>query len=279
MRGMAKRVLLVEDEPDVARLLTFNLEQAGYEVTHVERGLEALARARAELPVVMVLDVMLPDMTGFDVCRRLRAQPETADVGVLMLTARSDPDDRITGLEVGADDYVVKPFVVREVILRVGALASRISERKQRQSGVALDAPVRIGPLTIDPVTCEVTAGDQRLGLRPLEFKLLITLASTPGRVFSREDLLAEVWDIHGAVSTRTVDVHVRRLRASLGDAAELIETVHGFGYRARRPGIQGFRRHRRHQPDDCQCGRRSVFRRVDTAHIAGHDTWISRCG
>jgi DNA-binding response OmpR family regulator len=232
-----KRALLVEDEPDVARLLVFNLEQAGYQVTHVERGLDALARARAEQPVVTILDVMLPDMTGFDVCRRLRAQPETADVGVLMLTARSDPDDRITGLEVGADDYVVKPFVVREVILRVAALANRIAERKQRQATAAPTSTIRLGPLTIDPVACEVTSGDTRLALRPLELKLLMTLAATPGRVFTREDLLAVVWDIHGAVSTRTVDVHVRRLRASLGDAADMIETVHGFGYRARRSG------------------------------------------
>jgi two-component system phosphate regulon response regulator PhoB len=232
---MTKRVLLVEDEPDVARLVAFNLEQAGYEVTHVERGLEALARARVEQPVVVVLDVMLPDMLGFEVCRRLRAQEETADVGVLMLTARGDPDDRITGLEVGADDYVVKPFVVREIILRVGALASRIAERKQRHALVPPTSTVKLGPLTIDPVACEVMADDTRLSLRPLELKLLVTLAASPGRVFSREDLLAEVWDIHGAISTRTVDVHVRRLRASLGDAADVIETVHGFGYRARR--------------------------------------------
>jgi two-component system phosphate regulon response regulator PhoB len=232
---MAKRVLLVEDEPDVARLLVFNLEQAGYEVTHVERGLEALARARAEQPVVCVLDVMLPDMTGFDVCRRLRALDETADIGVLMLTARGDPDDRITGLEVGADDYVVKPFIVREVILRVTALASRIAERKQRQALPPATSTIKLGPLTIDPVACEVSGDAGKLSLRPLEYKLLVTLASAPGRVFSREDLLAEVWDIHGAVSTRTVDVHVRRLRASLGDAADVIETVHGFGYRARR--------------------------------------------
>ena len=232
---MGKRVLLVEDEPDVARLLAFNLEQAGYEVSHVELGLDALARARAEQPVVTVLDVMLPDMNGFDVCKRLRAQPETADVGVLMLTARGDPDDRILGLEVGADDYVTKPFVVREVILRVHALASRIAERKQRQSAATPTSIVTLGSLTIDPVACEVTDGATRLALRPLEYKLLVTLAASPGRVFSREDLLAEVWDIHGAVSTRTVDVHVRRLRASLGDAADMIETVHGFGYRAKR--------------------------------------------
>ncbi|KAB2897918.1 MAG: response regulator, partial [Kofleriaceae bacterium] len=127
---VSKRLLLVEDEPDVARLLVYNLEAAGWTVTHAARGLDALARARVDDPVVVILDVMLPDMSGFDVCKRLREAPESADVGIMMLTARGDPDDRITGLEVGADDYVVKPFVVREVILRVAALASRIAERK-----------------------------------------------------------------------------------------------------------------------------------------------------
>ena len=237
---MAKRLLLVEDEPDVARLLGYNLEAAGWRVTHVTRGLEALARARAEAPVVVILDVMLPAMSGFDVCRKLREEPASADVGVLMLTTRGDPDDRITGLEVGADDYVVKPFVVREVILRVAALASRIAERKERVATPAPAATIQLGPLSIDPVAHAVTQGGAALALRPLEYKLLLTLAAAPGRVFSREDLLAEVWDIRGSVSTRTVDVHVRRLRVSLGAAADWIETVHGFGYRARRDAPDG---------------------------------------
>jgi two-component system phosphate regulon response regulator PhoB len=234
---MAKRLLLVEDEPDVARLLVYNLEAAGWTVTHCVRGLDALARARVEDPVVVLLDVMLPDMSGFDVCKKLRQTPESADVGVLMLTARGDPDDRITGLEVGADDYVVKPFVVREIILRVAALASRIAERKARVvvPGAGAGAALRLGPLAIDTSAHEVTLGGAALALRPLEYKLLLTLAAAPGRVFSREDLLAEVWDIKGSVSTRTVDVHVRRLRVSLGAAADWVETVHGFGYRARR--------------------------------------------
>ena len=232
---MAKRLLLVEDEPDVARLLAYNLEAAGWTVTHVTRGLDALARARAEQPVVVVLDVMLPDMSGFDVCRRLRETAETADVGVLMLTARTDPDDRITGLEVGADDYVGKPFVVREIILRVAALANRIAERKARLPAPGASAVLRLGPLAIDTVTHEVTLEGAPLALRPLEYKLLLTLAASPGRVFTREDLLAEVWDIKGSVSTRTVDVHVRRLRVSLGAGSDWIETVHGFGYRAKR--------------------------------------------
>jgi hypothetical protein len=146
------------------------------------------------------------------------------------------PSDRITGLEVGADDYVVKPFIVREVILRVTALASRIAERKQRQALPPATSTIKLGPLTIDPVACEVSGDAGKLSLRPLEYKLLVTLASAPGRVFSREDLLAEVWDIHGAVSTRTVDVHVRRLRAKLGTEHEHhIGTVRNVGYRARR--------------------------------------------
>ncbi len=234
---MAKRLLLVEDEPDVARLLVYNLEAAGWTVTHCVRGLDALARARVEEPVVVLLDVMLPDMSGFDVCRKLRQTPESADVGVLMLTARGDPDDRITGLEVGADDSVVKPFVVREVLLRVAALAGRIAERKARVvvPGAGAGAALRLGPLTIDTSAHEVTLGGAALALRPREYTLLLTRAAAPGRVFSREDLLAEVWDIKGSVSTRTVDVHVRRLRVSLGAAADWVETVHGFGYRARR--------------------------------------------
>jgi two-component system phosphate regulon response regulator PhoB len=234
---MAKRLLLVEDEPDVARLLVYNLEAAGWSVTHAPRGLDALAKARVEDFVVVVLDVMLPDMSGFDVCKRLRAAPESADVGIMMLTARGDPDDRITGLEVGADDYVVKPFVVREVILRVAALSSRIAERKARASAPGPAAMLALGPLSIDTAAHEVTLDGASLALRPLEYKLLLTLAAAPGRVFTREDLLAEVWDIRGSVSTRTVDVHVRRLRVSLGAAADWIETVHGFGYRAKREG------------------------------------------
>jgi len=232
---MRKRVLLVEDEPDVARLLAYHLDAAGFDVTWVERGLEGLARARAEAPVVVVLDVMLPDLDGFEVCKRLREQPATAGTGILMLTARADPDDRITGLEVGADDYVAKPFVVREVILRVTALANRIAERTVAASGGVGTAPIRLGPLVIDAGEHTVTLDGAPLALRPLEWKLLATLAATPGRVFSREDLLAEVWDIRGNVSTRTVDVHVRRLRISLGPAADWVETVHGFGYRARK--------------------------------------------
>jgi two-component system phosphate regulon response regulator PhoB len=228
---MRKRVLVVEDEPDVARLLEFHLRAAGFEVIVVGTVAAALARARADEPTVILLDVMLPDGDGFAVCRALRAEAATAGVGVVMLTARAEAEDRITGLEVGADDYVVKPFVVREVVLRVVALANRLGER----AAPVAAQPLMLGPLHVDPIGHAVTYAGAPLALRPLEYKLLVTLAAAPGRVFSREELLGEVWDIHGNVNTRTVDVHVRRLRQSLGDAADWVETVHGFGYRAKK--------------------------------------------
>jgi two-component system phosphate regulon response regulator PhoB len=234
---MTKQVLLVEDEPDVARLVEFNLRGAGFEVTSVARGDLALARAKASPPHVVVLDLMLPDQSGYDVCKALRADAATADVGVLMLTARGEAEDRIMGLEVGADDYVVKPFVVREVVLRVSALAGRIAERrdaKAKEAGAA-DERLRAGPLEIDPVTHDVRVSGQPISLRPLEYKLLALLVQTPGKVFSREDLLELVWGMRAGINARTVDVHVRRLRMSLGAAADVVETVHGFGYRARR--------------------------------------------
>jgi two-component system phosphate regulon response regulator PhoB len=234
---MTKQVLLVEDEPDVARLVEFNLRGAGFEVTSVTRVADALVRAKAQPPHVVVLDLMLPDGSGYDVCKALRADATTTDVGVLMLTARGEAEDRIMGLEVGADDYVVKPFVVREVVLRVTALANRIAERrdaKARSAGPA-EQRLKIGELEIDPVSHDVTVAGSPISLRPLEYKLLALLVGSPGRVYSREDLLDEVWGMRAGINARTVDVHVRRLRMSLGAAADVVETVHGFGYRARR--------------------------------------------
>ena len=229
-----RRVLIVEDEPDVARLLSFNLQQAGFAVQVAATVTAALAKVRERRPEVVVLDLMLPDGSGHDVCRALRADPATAEVGVLMLTARGEAEDRIEGLEAGADDYVVKPFVVREVVLRVTALAHRIGEL--RAPAAAPDAPVqlRCGDIELDVTSHVVTVAGGEVQLRPLEFRLLALLVSHAGRVFSREELLAEVWGLRGDLNTRTVDVHVRRLRMNLGAAADTIETVHGFGYRAR---------------------------------------------
>jgi DNA-binding response OmpR family regulator len=189
---------------------------------------------RAHKPDVVILDLMLPDQSGYDVCKAIRADTEVGDAGVLMLTAKGEAEDRILGLEVGADDYVVKPFVVREVVLRVTALANRLAERRAvpaTSSGQVL----RAGPIELDPVTHDVKISGAPTQLRPLEYKLLQLLVSDPGRVFSREELLEQVWEMRGDINTRTVDVHVRRLRVSLGAAADVVETVHGFGYRARR--------------------------------------------
>ncbi len=235
MTRMAARVLVVDDERDVCRLLTFSLEQAGFEVTSAGTGAEALLSIGRKPPDVIVLDVGLPDLSGIDLCRRLRADQDINDVGIVMLTALGSREDRIVGLEAGADDYVVKPFDVQEVVLRVRALTRRISERdRARETKHASQQLLRSGELTVDPVTFEVRGGDKLLALRPLELKLVMTLMAEPGRVFSRDELLRQVWEIeHGSV--RTVDVHVRRLRINLGDHADQIETVPGFGYRAKR--------------------------------------------
>jgi two-component system phosphate regulon response regulator PhoB len=229
--------VIIEDERDVSRLLEFNLQSAGFQVTSAATGGEGLAAVGKSKPDVVVLDLMLPDQSGYDVCKALRADTATADIGVLMLTAKGEAEDRILGLEVGADDYVVKPFVVREVVLRVTALANRLAERRARPAKGDPSGVLKVGPIELDPVTHDVKINGAPTQLRPLEYKLLQLLVSDPGRVFSREELLEQVWEMRGDINTRTVDVHVRRLRVSLGPAADVIETVHGFGYRAKRDG------------------------------------------
>lgn len=233
---MRARVLVVDDERDVGRLLTYSLDQAGFDAQAVTTGGEALLSAARQPPAVVVLDVGLPDLSGVEVCKKLRADHLLADIGIIMLTALGAREDRIIGFEAGADDYVVKPFDVEEIVLRVRALARRISERVTARGAKpsSAAAPLRSGSLTVDTTTHEVRGDGTLLSLRPLEFKLLSTLLSEPGRVFSREELLRQVWEIeHGSV--RTVDVHVRRLRLNLTTWADQIETVPGFGYRAKK--------------------------------------------
>ena len=232
---MERRVVIIEDERDVARLLEFNLRGADFEVVLAGSGLEGIAAVVNHKPDVVVLDLMLPDQSGYDVCKQLRADATVGDVGIIMLTAKGEAEDRILGLEVGADDYVVKPFVVREVVLRVVALANRLAERRARPAAGDPSGVLKVGPIELDPVTHDVRISGVPTQLRPLEYKLLQLLVSDPGRVFTREELLEQVWDMRGDIHTRTVDVHVRRLRVSLGPAADVIETVHGFGYRAKR--------------------------------------------
>ena len=233
-------VLVVDDEEDIRRLVTFNLTDAGFKVESVENGAEALAAATRLRPSVVVLDLMLPDVSGMEVCRRLRADDSVADAAILMLTARGDEYDRVLGFEVGADDYVVKPFSVRELVMRVKGLARRAAERRLARG--ARDEGKRLAwrGLEIDPTRHRVVIDGDELTLRPLEYKLLAIFVEHPGRVFSRTDLLQEVWGILPETNTRTVDTHIRRLRERLGAYSEAIETVHGFGYRLRDPEAAG---------------------------------------
>jgi len=230
----AERVLVIDDEPDLCELLLFNLREAGLAPEAAATAAEGLTTAERLEPAVIVLDVMLPDLPGTEVCRRIRAGAVNADAAILMLTARGDEADRVLGLEVGADDYVVKPFSVREVVLRVRALCRRAGERRAARGSVDAGRRVTWGDLSIDPVRHRVYGSGAEIGLRPLEYKLISLLIEHPGRVYSRAELLLEVWGISAEINTRTVDTHVRRLREKLGAQGEVIETVHGFGYRLR---------------------------------------------
>ncbi len=232
--GVTIRVLIVEDERDLGRLLAYNLEQAGFQVEAAVTAADGLLAAGRFQPDVVLLDLMLPDLSGLEVCRRLRADGALGDAGIIMLTALGRDEERIDGLEAGADDYLVKPFNVKEVVLRVRALARRIGETRTARETRSDSHLLSFRNLRIDPVTHDVRVGDQPLALRPLEFKLLVTLMSEPGKVFTRDELLGQVWDIDDGGNPRTVDVHVRRLRQNLGDHADVVETVPGFGYRAR---------------------------------------------
>ncbi|MBX3229635.1 MAG: response regulator [Labilithrix sp.] len=230
-------VLVVDDEEDIRRLVSFNLDEAGFRVEAVESGTAALDSAARSRPSVVILDLMLPDQSGTEICRRLRADPALADAAILMLTARGDEYDRVLGFEVGADDYVVKPFSVRELIMRVRGLAVRARERRLARGKSDEGKRLAWRGLEIDPVRHRVTSDGAELGLRPLEYKLLAIFIEHPGRVFSRTDLLQEVWGISPDTNTRTVDTHIRRLRERLGPYSDAIETVHGFGYRLREDG------------------------------------------
>lgn len=229
-----EKVVVVDDEEAFRDLLAFNLTEAGMDAEVATTGAEGLAAVLRTRPAVVILDLMLPDVSGTEICRRLRSDPTTADVGVLMLTARGDEYDRIVGFEVGADDYVVKPFSVREVVLRVRALARRTFERRQAASAADGGRRLRHRGLEVDPTRHRVFLDGAEMSLRPLEFKLLALFLESPGRLFSRADLLEEVWGMPRELSTRTVDTHIRRLRSRLGPYEDAIETVPGFGYRLR---------------------------------------------
>ncbi len=237
--GSGERVLMVDDEPDLRNLFLFNFREARFEPEAVGTAAEAFAAVARARPAVVVLDLMLPDLPGTEVCRRMREDPELADVAIVMLTARGDEYDRILGFEVGADDYVVKPFSVRELVLRIRALLRRLGERAvaRRRSGAEAAGERHVWrTLEVDAARHRVYLEGKELGLRPLEYKLLTTLLDNPERTFTRKALLEEVWGTSGDLNTRTVDTHVRRLRERLGPCGELVETVHSVGYRLRRP-------------------------------------------
>jgi two-component system phosphate regulon response regulator PhoB len=226
-----ERILVVDDEPDIVALIAYHLAKAGYRVSTAATGADALQAARDERPRLVVLDLMLPGISGFDVLEQLRATATPRDVAVLMLTARAEEADRIHGLSLGADDYLTKPFSPQELVLRVGAILRRVSAAGMQDAEV-----VSIGPLLIDRGSHRVSVDDQEIELTPTEYKLLLLLAERRGRVQARSHLLEVVWDASPDIQTRTVDMHVQRLRSKLGAAGDLIETVRGFGYRLRAP-------------------------------------------
>ncbi|MCU0636443.1 MAG: response regulator transcription factor [Gemmatimonadaceae bacterium] len=223
------RVLVVDDEPDIVALVAYHLAKSSYRVSTAATGADAIELARRERPALIVLDLMLPGMSGFDVLEQLRADDATKEIAVLMLTARREEPDRIRGLSLGADDYLTKPFSPPELVLRVGNILRRVQQVATPTADL-----VTIGPITIDRGAMTVAVDQQPIDLTPTEFKLLLTLAERRGRVQGRGHLLETVWEAAPDIQTRTVDMHVQRLRAKLGDAGDLIETVRGFGYRLR---------------------------------------------
>ncbi|MFW6052190.1 MAG: response regulator [Myxococcota bacterium] len=227
---MTHRILVVEDERDLAELVAFNLRQAGHQATVVHDGQAALAELRRSPPDLVVLDIMLPDVSGVEVCRRLRRDQGTKHLPVVMLTAKGEEVDRVVGFEVGADDYVVKPFSPRELVLRVEAVLRRAHPRPEGSEPEVLT----FGALRIDVPAHRVVVDEREVPLTALEFKLLLDLAHRRGRVQSRDALLDRVWGYAAGIETRTVDTHVKRLREKLGPAADYIETVRGVGYRLR---------------------------------------------
>ena len=220
------RLLLAEDDPAMAQLLRFHFERDGFDVSQTPSGEEALLLAREAAPDIVLLDWMLEELSGIEVCRRLRRMPETANVPIIMLTARGEEADRVRGLETGADDYVTKPFSPPELLARARAVLRRV---RPALTGATLEA----GDLVLDTISHKVKRGGAPVPLGPTEFRLLRHFLEHPGRVFSRERLLDAVWGRDSVIEVRTVDVHIRRLRKAInaGGAPDLIRTVRSAGY------------------------------------------------
>lgn len=223
----AERILIVEDDKNIAKLVKYNLDKAGYESNVSRTGEEALRLLEKDNFDLIVLDIMLPKMDGFEVCKQIRQNKKFSHVPVIMLTAKGEEVDRVVGLELGADDYVVKPFSPRELLLRIKAILKRTKHKEESSKEV-----LNIGKLTVDIPRHAVMVDKKEVKLTAMEFKLLVTLMERKDRVQSRDHLLDYVWDIAADVTTRTVDTHIKSLRRKLGTAGRLIETVHGVGYK-----------------------------------------------
>ncbi len=223
---MNQKIYIVEDEPDIRETLIYNFSNEGFKVFTAPDGEEALSNIKKVLPDVLILDIMLPGISGLDVCKSIRADDDIKDMSIIMLTAKGEEIDRVIGFELGADDYVTKPFSVRELILRVKVLL-----KKQHESSAA-NKLVTFGPIRIDLDAHELKINDKEIVLTALEFKLLQHLVKRKGRVQTREQLLGDVWGYSAEVTTRTVDTHIKRLREKLGNTSDYIQTIRGVGYR-----------------------------------------------
>jgi two-component system phosphate regulon response regulator PhoB len=221
-----KRILVADDEVDVLNLVASNLKSAGYNVLRAEDGHSALDQARDSLPSLIVLDLMLPGITGLEVCKLLKADPATKAIPIVMLTAKAEEIDRILGLELGADDYITKPFSPRELVLRVKSVMRRLNASSDDSQ------TLRLGDIELDRARYQVLLKGVPVEFTATEFKLLALLIERKGRVQSRDALLNDVWGYESVIDTRTVDTHIRRVREKLGAAADYIETIRGFGYR-----------------------------------------------
>jgi len=223
---MRSKILIVDDETDILTLLEYNLDKAGFEVISAKDGPEAIELTRKKKPDLIILDIMLPSMEGTEVCKIIKKDEATGHIPVIMLTAKGEEVDRIVGLELGAEDYITKPFSPREFILRVKAVLKRLHGKQEKVKSIAA------GPIFIDINKSQVTVNGKALKLTAMEFRLIAELAKARGNVLSRNDLLDRVWGADVYVTDRTVDTHIRRLREKLGKAGRYIETVRGFGYR-----------------------------------------------
>lgn len=224
------KILIIEDEPDIRETLSYNFKNEGFKVKSESSGKGALTLSKSFEPDIIILDLMLPDMSGIDVCKKIKNSDEYPDPSIIMLTAKGEEVDRIIGFEVGADDYVTKPFSIRELILRVKVII------KKQANGFETDNKISLGPLILNLSAHEVSINGDEILLTALEFKLLKHLAQRRGRVQTRDQLLGDVWGYSSEITTRTVDTHIKRLREKLGSEIDFIQTIRGVGYRLNIP-------------------------------------------